>query len=466
MAGTLWIEVDDLFAYAAHASRPSGIQRVAFEIGRALTEAYGQVRFVRYGSAAEPVEIVPFAAVAELFDRLSEAPHAAGASSIPGPALPPTSGPRRALHRFLRHVPREIREGVLDVARAERDALAALRALASALASALTRAAAPSRRAAAAPDRQVSSQFRALVAPGDVFFVPGSPWYRADYAAFIDALSRRHGIRLAVLMHDVMPLQHPEWCARVVVETFRTWFATVLPLADTVFATCAATARDIEAEAAHASIRLAASVRPVPLGTGFGATLPDAPLSARLPAPGSYALIVSTLEPRKNHGLLVRVWRRMLQEMPAETVPTLLFAGRVGWMVGDLLQELANADWLKGKIRLIENPTDAELALLYRGALFTLLPSFAEGWGLPVSESLAFGKPCLAADRPALREAGGALVRYFDPDNLHDACRAIRAAIEDRAGLAAWTERVRREFRPVAWRMTAEAVLAGLGWDG
>jgi glycosyltransferase involved in cell wall biosynthesis len=460
MAGTLWIEVDDLFEYAAHARRPSGIQRVAFEIGRALEGEYRQVRFVRYGSEREPVEIVSFAAVALLFDRLSRTPRPAGESSVPEPVLPPAGAPRRILHRALRRVPREVRDGVLGVARAERDALMAISALAGALARFVV---APPHRDAAAPrDRRGSPEFRRLVAPGDVFLVLGSPWYRADYATFIEGLRRLHGMRLAVLMHDVMPLRHPEWCARIVIETFRAWFVSVLPLASVVFATCGATARDVEEEAARAGIRLAGPVRPIPLGTGFGAKLPDSPTSPRLPAPGSYALVVSTLEPRKNHALLVRAWRIMLAEMPLQSVPMLVFAGRVGWMVGDLLQQLVNADWLGGKVRLIEDPTDEEIAALYRGALFTLLPSFAEGWGLPVSESLAFGKPCLAADRPALRETGGALARYFDPDNLHDACRAIRMTIEDKAGLAAWEEQVRGAFRPVPWRASAQAIIAEL----
>jgi glycosyltransferase involved in cell wall biosynthesis len=92
-----------------------------------------------------------------------------------------------------------------------------------------------------------------------------------------------------------------------------------------------------------------------------------------------------------------------------------------------------------------------------------LFPSFFEGWGLPVTESLGFGKPCLIANRTSLPEAGGDLVRSFDPDNLHDAYAVIRNAIEDRAGLAAWEARIRREFKPVPWSATVDALLAGLG---
>jgi glycosyltransferase involved in cell wall biosynthesis len=131
-------------------------------------------------------------------------------------------------------------------------------------------------------------------------------------------------------------------------------------------------------------------------------------------------------------------------------------------MVGDLMHQIANTDHLNGKLVVIEGPTDAELAALYRGCLFTLFPSLYEGWGLPVTESFAFGKPCIISNRTSLLEAGGALARIFDPDNLHDAYRVIRQTIEDRDGLARWEAQVLREFRPVPWSATADAILAGL----
>jgi len=128
-------------------------------------------------------------------------------------------------------------------------------------------------------------------------------------------------------------------------------------------------------------------------------------------------------------------------------------------MVNDLMQQLQNSNWLDGHIMLFEGPTDAELAALYRGCRFTLFPSLYEGWGLPVTESLSFGKPCIASNSTSLPEAGGGMVRYFDPEDMAEATRVVRAVIEDRDGLRAWEERIRREFRPIAWSESAECLL-------
>jgi glycosyltransferase involved in cell wall biosynthesis len=238
----------------------------------------------------------------------------------------------------------------------------------------------------------------------------------------------------------------------------------VLPLCDFVFAISRATAADVEDYARGNRIVLPGSVIPIPIGTGFGSELQAAATSCgrALPLAGSYALFVSTIEARKNHMLLFRVWRRLQQELPIECVPTLVFAGRVGWLVDDLMRQIANTDYLNGKLVVIEDPTDAELATLYRGCLLTLFPSLYEGWGLPVTESLAFGKPCIISNCTSLPEAGGHLTRSFDPDNLHDAYSVIREAIEDRAGLILWEARVQREFRPTPWSATVEAIMASL----
>ena len=219
-------------------------------------------------------------------------------------------------------------------------------------------------------------------APGDVLLVLGSPWSHPDYAALVSE-QRERGLRFALLVYDLIPIRRPEWCDRGLVRLFRDWFRTVLPLCDVVFAISQATAADVERYARDTRITLPAQVQAIPIGTGFGVPPPPSALSAKhaLPKAGSYALFVSTIEARKNHALLFRIWRQLLEDMKPEEVPTLVFAGRVGWMVGDLMHQIANTDHLNGKLVVIEDPTDTELAALYGGCLFTLFPSLYEGWG-------------------------------------------------------------------------------------
>jgi glycosyltransferase involved in cell wall biosynthesis len=272
-------------------------------------------------------------------------------------------------------------------------------------------------------------------------------------------------MQFALLVYDLIPLRRPEWCDRGLVRLFRAWFENVLPLCDHVMAISQATATDVEAFARERGFRLPRPVVPIPIGTGFGTDLlePSLTPNRHLPPPSTYALIVSTIEARKNHLLLFRVWRRLLDDLPRDRVPTLVFAGRIGWLVDDLMKQIANTDHLGGKLLLIQDPSDADLVALYQGCLFTLFPSFYEGWGLPVTESLAFGKPCIISNRTSLPEAGGKLARTFDPDNLSEAYNLIRAMIDDPAGLALWEAQVRREFKPVPWSRTVDALLSVLG---
>jgi len=445
----IWIDVEDLFQYAAHASRPSGIQRLAFELQRALLDlAPEEVRFVRHAASGNGFASVKFAEVEALFGNLAK-PAA--------PAAQPPVAPRRM--GLIRRLGRRLvgtlpPEAAIPLRQFNTQQRAALRSLRDAARACLR----PGKTRLAPPRPEGQHDFETTATQGDWLLSLGAPWNVEDYAGLVSAACARHGLRFALLICDIVPLRRPEWCDKDVVRAFTSWFRNVVPIADRIIAISRTTAEDAERYAAEAGLALKSRIQPIPLGTGFGQ--PPAPLrSQRLPPPGSFAVIVSTIEARKNHALPFRIWRELLATMPREKVPTLVFAGRVGWLVADLMQQLENANWLDGKIRLIEGPSDAELAALYEDCLFTLYPSLFEGWGLPVTESLAHGAPCLAANATSLPEAGGTLARYFDPDNLHDAVRAVREVLDDPAALSAWRAEIRQKFRPVSWSESAAATL-------
>ena len=132
-----------------------------------------------------------------------------------------------------------------------------------------------------------------------------------------------------------------------------------------------------------------------------------------------YALMVGTIEARKNHLLAFNAWEQLITTHGEQNIPTLICAGKIGWNSEEFQEKLNETNNLNGKIELrSEGVTDAELAQLYRNAAFTIYPSNYEGWGLPVSESLIFGIPVVAADNSSLPEAGGDLACYFPTGDL------------------------------------------------
>lgn len=456
MGFTIWIDADDLLQYALTFRRPSGIQRLAFELYGALHGLPGaEVRFVRHDRLRGGFTTIAWEAVAARFDRLT-APD--GRAAPMPPAAPADAGRWRLVADRL---PAELRAPLARAARAQAaafgEAATALRAVPKLLRG--------GGRGASPEQAADGVKLAGLARPGDVLAAFGAPWFDTGHPDRLRRARGELGLRVALLFYDVIPLRRPEWCDPTMTALFRRWFAAAVPQADMLFAISRATAAEVELAAAGLGVKLAGTVVPVPVGSGFAVAAAAQPGGGGPPS-GPYVLFVSTLEARKNHVLMVRAWRRLLDDMPAAEVPALVFAGRIGYMVADLMQELRNSAFLGGKVVLVDHPDDAELAALYRGCLFTVFPSLYEGWGLPVTESLAFGKPCLVARATSLPEAGGALARYFDPGSVTDAVRALRATLADRADLRAWEAQVKREFRPVPWADMARAIADGLAPGG
>jgi len=460
VAAKIWIDVEDLFLYAAASDRPSGIQRLALEIQRALVARWGTggpVRFLRYDVQRAAFAEVPWTDVLGLYTGMAataaiRTPVRAGSAQAVE-----SGGLRRLARRLVDRLPRRARAPLVQAVRLQVQALGSAARGVVALARSLV-----ARPVTTVPP-DGAARFKAEVAPGDVLLVLGMRWEQKDYAGLVARTRAQYRVRFALLIYDLIPVRCPEWCHTVMATGFARWINDLLPLTDELLTISRASARDIEAYAAERGIALPGPIHTILIGTGFSdMVLAPAAANAALPSPGSYVLFVSTIEARKNHALLLRAWRRLLAEMPPEQVPRLVFVGRIGVLVVDLLQQLDNSNYLNGRVVIIESPSDTDLAALYQGCLFTVFPSLFEGWGLPVSESLSFGKPCVIANTTSLPEAGGDFARYFDPDNLNDAVRVLRAVLEDRDGLAAWEAKIRREFRPTSWSASANTVVAAV----
>jgi glycosyltransferase involved in cell wall biosynthesis len=146
----------------------------------------------------------------------------------------------------------------------------------------------------------------------------------------------------------------------------------------------------------------------------------------------------------------------------ADLVPNLIFAGKIGWLVDGLLADLEASDYLNGKVILLRGLSDAELQQAYRSCLFTVFPSLCEGWGLPIAESLAHGKFCVASNGTSIPEVGGNLVDYFDPSNEQEALAKIERPLIEPGYLALREAQLRAEYRPRMWADCAHALVEAL----
>jgi glycosyltransferase involved in cell wall biosynthesis len=148
----------------------------------------------------------------------------------------------------------------------------------------------------------------------------------------------------------------------------------------------------------------------------FGFDLPSNESRAADPArarpASSYIMLVSTIEPRKGHGLVKAVWSRLLQEgIPQKLDVRLVLVGRPGWLVDDLIKTLLSSE----RIIVMDHVDDAALAGLYDHARFCIYPSAYEGYGLPVVEALARDRAVLASDVGVVPELQSALLKRLPP---------------------------------------------------
>jgi glycosyltransferase involved in cell wall biosynthesis len=307
---------------------------------------------------------------------------------------------------------------------------------------------------------ETRAPLRAPFARGDVLLNPGFMTYKPGQHAATAALLAGAGARYVGVLYDLLPVVFPEWWTPEQQRRYREWFAWTGRHAALVLCCSEATRRDALRFFADEKIE-AGPVETVALGDELPSGLAAARrAAAAAPASAPFVLYVSTREVRKNHRLLFQVWRRLLAAHGPERVPELVLVGKRGWLVDDFLTELEQARFLDGKIVWRDRVDDAELARLYASCLFTVYPSFAEGWGLPVAEGLAFGKYCVASSSSSLPEVGRDFADYHDPWDVAGATALIERAVFDPELRAKKERLIRERFRARSWREAAADLLA------
>ena len=217
------------------------------------------------------------------------------------------------------------------------------------------------------------------------------------------------GVAPVVMVHDLIPINFPEYCAPTAEARHQRRMAEVIAHARLVITNSQTTATELADYAFALGGKAPVSeVAPLGIETAFFDHAPTwAPASP-------YFVCVGTLEARKNIAFLLAAWRRLAERLGDET-PRLVLVGRRGWENEAVIDHLQRSKTVIRLVHEVSDLSDRELARLMGGAAALLSPSLAEGFDLPVVEALALRTPVIASDIAAHRELAGDAATLIDP---------------------------------------------------
>lgn len=221
-------------------------------------------------------------------------------------------------------------------------------------------------------------------------------------------MMRTQNVQPIFFVHDLIPITHPEYSNPGEDKRYSAKMDYVLRLARGVIINSVATQHDFVRYASETNQNmpqtsvalLASGLVPIPPG--------------KRPIDKPYFVILSTIEPRKNHMLLLHIWRNLVQ-IWGEKTPHLFVIGQRGWECEQVLDLLDRCQFLKGVVTELSRCSDAELVTYIHHSQAMLFPSFIEGYGLPLIEALTLNIPVIASDIPVFREIVGPIAEFADP---------------------------------------------------
>lgn len=296
--------------------------------------------------------------------------------------------------------------------------------------------------------------------PGDIFFDIDGVWNLPLRRSVVLPRLKKNGVLLAVFIHDIIPITHPQFCHEVTTFNFMNYIGAYLQYADLLITSVQSTLNAI------AELLKQLKLPPIPgvvswLGADFQykkdkmeTVEPEAIKAAEA---GKYVLMVGTIEPRKNHALILEAFDSGLFDRNIN----LVFAGRIGWKMQEFQQKIEKHPKLGQQFFVLNGLNDASIDYLYKNAYCVAFPTFNEGFGLPVIEAFQRGTPVLASDIPVLREVGGEFCEYFDPESKRDFSDRLLYWLEQPEIYQAVRKKI-QTYVPVNWDTVADRIWRAL----
>ncbi len=296
---------------------------------------------------------------------------------------------------------------------------------------------------------------------GSVFFDMNSCWHTMPNRSWLLPRLKNKQIRIFVLIYDLIPIRHPQYMVGQTLMRFMEYLMAHLKYADDIIVNTQFVADDVRALMQELKLR-EKPIHLLNLGADFSLADNEGknksetvdPEIVRMLENRKFLLTVGTVEPRKNHKVLIEAYEKKLASMGIDVV----IVGRIGWDMEPLLKRIqSNKKFNKG-LYLLSGVNDATLNFLYRKAFMVIFSSYTEGYGLPTIEALINGIPVACSNIPVMREVGGNFCKYFDPDNADELVKIVEKYHNDPQKYQNLRERLRVEYRPPVWNDTVTAL--------
>lgn len=289
---------------------------------------------------------------------------------------------------------------------------------------------------------------------GDKFFIPWGEWWDQNWLDLVKRLPE-NGVGIYPICHDVLPMVVPQFSGNS--SSLEAFVTQVFPISKRVLAVSKCSKRDLLAWMKKSKLSTP-DVRVFRLGENF--TFQKSKAIGSIAKKYSiekekYIVYVSTIEPRKNHALLYYVYK--LAKSRGITLPKLLIIGRVGHDSDVLINTMQLDPEINKDIEICNNVDDTELNWLYENCLFSITPSFYEGWGMSVLESIARGKSVVCSGTSSLLEMPKDCVMFFNPASADECLAAMQEMMKPKV-----LEKYRnnaKKYTPHSWDMSYQQVL-------
>lgn len=259
--------------------------------------------------------------------------------------------------------------------------------------------------------------------PGQIYLNVGHTGLNSPY---LGPWLAGHQLRPVFFIHDLIPITHPQYCREGELARHEQRIENALRAASGFIYNSAATQRDL--------VQFAAD-RHLPVPPGLVAWLGvDDPSTGRMIRPDirprPYFVMLGTIEARKNHLTILQAWADLVARL-GDDAPELIIIGQRGWEAEAATAILDEPGPLKDHVREMPRCDDQSMLQLVAGARALLMPSFIEGFGLPIIEALQLGTPVIASDLAVFREIAGNIPTYLDPGDRQGWAAAILEHSED-----------------------------------